>query len=131
MRLTATDHLLIRASMRTPGYSLLLLLGAGTTTATSLLMPAALAAAANAVLTHRAATAATIWLAALLALGALSSLATGLAGTIITTTNTRWLSNRLIRHARARLPRYGWRTGASAAPSSSRPSCWSSWSGRR
>lgn len=99
MRLTSADRLLIRASMRAPGYSLVLLLGAGTTTATSLLMPAALAAATNAVLAHRAATAATIWLASLLALGAFGSLATSLAGTVITTTNTRWFSYRLIRHA--------------------------------
>ncbi len=98
MKLTSTDHLLIRASIRAPGYGVFLLLGTCATTATSLLIPAALAATTNAVLTHGAAAAATMWLAALLALSALSSLAVSLAGTMITTSNTRWLSRRLVRH---------------------------------
>jgi ATP-binding cassette, subfamily B, bacterial len=96
--LTPPDRLLIRTCVRAPGYSVLLLIGLGTVTVASLLMPAALAAVASAILAHRATGPATIRLAALLAAYSLSSLAATLVGSAMIAHNTAWLSRRLFRH---------------------------------
>lgn len=98
-RLTPADRLLIRTCVRAPWYGLLLVLGLCAVTASSLLIPAALAAAANEVLAHRAAGPATLRLATLLAAYSLSSLAVGLISPAIIAGNTTWLSRRLFTHA--------------------------------
>jgi ATP-binding cassette, subfamily B, bacterial len=95
--LTSADRLLIRVGLRAPGWAVLLVSGTCLTIVTGLLVPAALGAVTNAVIAHRDAAPATIWLAGILAAGALATLATGFAGPAILTQSSAWLGHRLLR----------------------------------
>jgi ATP-binding cassette subfamily B protein len=98
LTLTSADRLLVRTGLTAPGWALLLVAGMCVTTATSLLVPAALATATNAVIAHQDAVIAIGRLAAVLIAGALGSLAVGVAGPASLAGGTAWLGHRLLRH---------------------------------
>ena len=96
-RLAPADRLLLRTCLGPPGYTALLLAGVGTTAAASLLLPAALAAATNAVLAQHASWMTALPLAALLAAEAAGSAAAALGGAAVAADNERRLGHRLVR----------------------------------
>jgi ATP-binding cassette subfamily B protein len=98
-RPASADRLLARVLILAPGWSALLLAGMCATMVATLLIPAALGAATNAVISHRDATAAIGSLAAILLTAALGSLAAGIAGPAILARGMVWLGHRMFRQA--------------------------------
>ena len=92
------DRLLVSTARRAPGWTALLIVTAGATSALALIRPAALAAALDAALTQQDVAAAVGEFTAVLGAIVLAGLAGQLAEAYVTTGATVWLRGRLVRH---------------------------------